>query len=568
MKRSIIAIAFLLTACNSEPEAPVAASIIPSVQVQTVESGLKRSFTVTGEVEAAKQATIGADTKADVIQLLVNIGDEVQKGELLMVLGSDNVNTRITNANISYGTAVQNVEQTKVTNQISIENAEIALETAEQNLEKTLQEIASRKAQAQESYKSSLLNQSLSVDAAETVVQNTLSTTKSTVATALSVANSIFEFNDDVNDQTNVREIHVGIKNPTFRRDNNQLLEGLFERSRYVPDSYENALELLQLSERAFKQSIDVLNNSIVSSAYTQGQLNSDIANISGQLSAIQSVLSQLRTAQANVATAEQTVGTDSQIERNAKAQLDSTLAQLESQEVQVRRNVEQAKNTLATARAQANSASINATSTLNSIGNELRSARTAMNELRINAPFSGRIKSIPVTGGEEVNAGQTLLTVENTDSLKITTNIAPDDVRLLTIGSPVTINNSISSQVTNISPSADPITQKYEVEIALTSLELQSGEFVDVQFESTVSTDSRRLFVPISSVHIESVNTYVWVVRNGSEGSTVASKQVVKIGNLQGRYIEVLEGLQSGDTIIINGGRTLEGNNLTVAIQ
>lgn len=567
MKRTLI-VALLLTACSTEPAPTAVAPIIPTVQVQTVESGLKRSFTVTGEVEAAKQATVGADTKADVIQLLVQIGDEVQKGELLMVLGSDNVNTRITNANISYGTAVQNVEQTKITSQVAVENAEITLETAEKNLQTTLQEISTRKTQAQEAYQSSLISQSLSVDAAQTTVQNALSTTKSTVSTALSIANTVFEFNDDINDGTNVREIHIGITNPTFRRDNNQLLEGLFERSRYVPDSYENALELLQLTERAFKQSIDVLNNSIVSSAYPQAQLTSDIASISGQLNAVQSVLSQLRTAQANVATAQQSAGTDSQVERNAKAQLDSTLAQLESQELQARRSIEQAKNTLATAKAQASAAGINATSTLNNIGNELRSAQTAINELRINAPFAGRIKNVPVTGGEQVNAGQALLTVENTDTLKITTNIAPSDVRLLSIGSPVTINSSIKSQITNISPSADPITQKYAVEIALTNKDLQAGEFVDVQFESTISTDSRRLFVPISSVHIESVQTYIWVVRNANEGSTVASKQVVKIGNLQGRYIEVLEGLQAGSTIIINGGRTLQGTNPTVKIE
>lgn len=567
MRRLLLFSLLLLTACNATPVQEAVLAPVPSVQTQVVTPGLKQNFTVTGEIQASIQATIGADAKADIIQLPVRLGQVVQKGELLMVLGSDTLNTRITNAHIAYNTAVQTVDQSKVTSLASVANAQIALDTAKKTLRTTQAEIAARREQANATYESTVLSQNLSIEASETNLQNILSTTKNTVANALNTANNIFEFNDIVNDQTNVREIHIGIRNTTLRDRTYETLNGLFYRSQAIPKTYESAVELLEVAEAAFKQSIDVLNNSITSNAYTTTELSANTAAISGQLSVLQNMLSQLRAAQASVNSARQQIGTTSQIATSAKAQLDATLAQLNAQEVQASRAVEQATNALAVAKSQAEASELTAQSALNSIGNELRTTQTALNELRINAPFAGRIKSIPVTPGQEVTIGQTLLTIENADTLKIVVFIAPAEVRLLKIGSPVLINNKVQSSVTSISPSADPITQKYEVEIAVTNETLQAGEYVDVQFETTL-TDSNRFFIPISSVHIESTNTFVWLVRASGSGTSLAHKQVIKIGDLQGIYTEVTEGLQRGDTIIVGGGRTLTGDAIPVTIE
>lgn len=212
----IIILALVLASCSQNTEV-TDSKPLPTVGVQTVESGLQQTIRLTGTVEPTLTANFSADTPSDVIQLPVRIGQTVQKGQLLMILGNDTLNTRLTNAHISLGTALESLNQTGKNNEQAIAAAELQRTIAENALQNLLQQQEAQKKQAQEQYNSTVLGTTLSVAAAEQQVINIAQTTQNTVNNALAAANSVIEYSESQNDLTSIKEIHVGVKDSNLR---------------------------------------------------------------------------------------------------------------------------------------------------------------------------------------------------------------------------------------------------------------------------------------------------------------------------------------------------------------
>ena len=158
----------LLTSCDEEAVETAEEILGVPVFVESVQSGLRRDFTVSGEVTADQSATMRAEFRADVIDIMVKPGEFVTKGQELLTMQSDNVRARYSTANASYTTAAQNLEQTRITNRKNVESSKAALETAESSLATLLVQNEQRRLQAQEALKSAEINLDLSISTAQT----------------------------------------------------------------------------------------------------------------------------------------------------------------------------------------------------------------------------------------------------------------------------------------------------------------------------------------------------------------------------------------------------------------
>ncbi len=184
---------------------------------------------------------------------------------------------------------------------------------------------------------------------------------------------------------------------------------------------------------------------------------------------------------------------------------------------------------------------------------NQSAQIRQQIEDTRITAPISGRVVKKNIEAGEYVNVGAVLGTILDVSRLKVQVMVSESDVYKLREGDHVTLSTDVfpekklDGRISYISPQGDE-THNYPVEIVLqNSGHLRSGTFVTVTFSQKSSR--RALLIPRSAL-VESIrNPYVYIVENGT-----AAVRKIKVGKELGSDIEVLDGLQLNDTVVVSG--------------
>jgi HlyD family secretion protein len=93
---------------------------------------LEATVTASGKVQPKRSVDISAETMGKVINVEVEEGDLVTKGQLLLQIDPKNLETAVQNREASLASARSTLDQTRA----SIENAKIALREAEENLKR------------------------------------------------------------------------------------------------------------------------------------------------------------------------------------------------------------------------------------------------------------------------------------------------------------------------------------------------------------------------------------------------------------------------------------------------
>ena len=101
---------------------------IEKVQTRDLESIVSAS----GKIQPKRSVDISAETMGKVVDVAVNEGDVVQRGQLLLQIDPKNLETTVQNREASLASARMQLEQTKG----QIENSKIALKEAEENLKR------------------------------------------------------------------------------------------------------------------------------------------------------------------------------------------------------------------------------------------------------------------------------------------------------------------------------------------------------------------------------------------------------------------------------------------------
>jgi RND family efflux transporter MFP subunit len=565
----IITVIAIIRGCtNSEETIAPDEQIRPKVDALEIAPGLTRQFAVTGEVTADKSSSITAETRATVTEINVKIGDTVEEDDLLLSLESDSVRERFSTANVSYATALQNLEQTRLTAQTNVEAARSALTTAEVNLRTLLIKNEALRFQAEETLNSAQINLDLSVSSATTALDNVVNTTKVIVGDAIRNIDELLEYSPVHADLGNIQEVHIGVRNPSFKIQAKYKLGDTYKTYNSYSPSYENALALSEEVDATLSVMLQVLNNSVTSTTdYPQSSLDSDISDISGHINTVRDLIASLRSAKETLDTAKQSTGSKSQTIISAEKTYAATIAELDGSEETAKRAVEESQIALENSIASASVSEIGARASLTTAGGDLTQARISNDKNSVASPLAGKVLDILVKVGDEVQAGDTLVSVENDELLKIIAFVSSEEVRSLDVGDAVKINGKGQARIATIAPSADPATKKYKVEILHRDKELSGGEFVTLRFSAGSNNGDKRIFVPITSVQITTNDVYVWKI--SASGSVMAvEKAPVTVGDIQGAFVEIIDGLIEGDVIVTEGGRSIDRAGVEVDIS
>ena len=174
--------------------------------------------------------------------------------------------------------------------------------------------------------------------------------------------------------------------------------------------------------------------------------------------------------------------------------------------------------------------------------------AETFLSFSRVRSPISGIVTARMIDPGAQTAPGVPLLTVEDDSQYRVETTVDEELAGSVHAGDAVTIENAgkpITARVTNVVSVVDPGTRSALVKIDLPrDSGLRSGAFVRVAF--TVGSRSG-ITVPAAAITQRGPLASIFVL--GKDG--IARMRLVTLGEPQGQRVEVLSGLDPGETIL-----------------
>lgn len=185
-----------------------------------------------------------------------------------------------------------------------------------------------------------------------------------------------------------------------------------------------------------------------------------------------------------------------------------------------------------------------------------------------LRADCAGVIASINAEVGQVVGAGQSVLTLVQDGEREVEISVPENRIVELRKASQLKVkfwalpNAIVDGKIREISPIADKITRTYKVRISLLNppQEMKLGMTATVIAANAGSQAA--VYIPLSAVYQTGNIPNVWIVNND-----VVSLRPVKIGMFGDGKVQVLEGLNNGDSIVTAGvHKLLEGQKVRTA--
>jgi RND family efflux transporter MFP subunit len=192
--------------------------------------------------------------------------------------------------------------------------------------------------------------------------------------------------------------------------------------------------------------------------------------------------------------------------------------------------------------------------------------AKRQYEDTKIKAPISGVVTARNVDVGNFVNSGTVVSNIVDISKLKLRLNVAERDAFALKTGDKVDITTDIypgvvfDGRIESISVKGDEA-HTYPVEISLPNSKnhpLKAGMFGKVSFKSTAKGES--MVIPREALTGSVKDAKVFVVSNG-----IANLRNIVVGSTSDNMIEVLDGLNQGDQVVVNGQNNLKNNDRVI---
>ncbi|KQL43574.1 hypothetical protein AN963_29475 [Brevibacillus choshinensis] len=204
------------------------------------------------------------------------------------------------------------------------------------------------------------------------------------------------------------------------------------------------------------------------------------------------------------------------------------------------------------------------ATATLKQSEADYALSQLNVSNLTIKSPIDGVIGALTATVGENVSNNAVIAQVINISTMKVTAKASEGQVGQFEPGQSVSVkipsaNMTVNGKITSVSPMADT-SKSYpiEIEVANTDLRVKAGMVASVEVKGN---PHKVIIVPREAVITKAQSSYVFVV----EGDK-AKQVTVTTGESDGTKIEILTGLQGGESVVVQGQNTLTAN-ATVAV-
>jgi len=197
----------------------------------------------------------------------------------------------------------------------------------------------------------------------------------------------------------------------------------------------------------------------------------------------------------------------------------------------------------------------------------QVQLSKSNLEKCNMRAPDNGMIGSRNVEPGQSSISSTTPLELVKIEHVLVKIAVPENEISKIKKG--IKAKFSISAlngktfegEVTNVGVVADKISRTYEVKIMVnnSNLEIKPGMVCDVNLN--ISAEREFVIVPYNAIlKDEDGKPFVFIV---SDDKKSVKKQIVTVGNYQNKGIEILSGLKSAQTVVVEGKEKLTDNSL-----
>ncbi len=194
----------------------------------------------------------------------------------------------------------------------------------------------------------------------------------------------------------------------------------------------------------------------------------------------------------------------------------------------------------------------------------EFELARKRLADASVRAPFDGAVQARPASVGEYVAAGTPIVQLVKTDPLRLRLEVPERECILVRTGQVVHLlvegdTNTYSGRIARLSPALDEQTRTLRVEADVPKEgSLRPGLFARAQI--IVTERESALTVPTVALITFAGLEKVVVVQDGK-----AVEKVIGTGQRGPDWIEVVSGLEAGETVVLSPGSLRTGQRVVV---
>jgi len=193
------------------------------------------------------------------------------------------------------------------------------------------------------------------------------------------------------------------------------------------------------------------------------------------------------------------------------------------------------------------------------------RISKSNLDKCDLRSPMDGYVGRRNIEIGMSAMGLESPFEIVDIDKVLIKISVPENEIGIIEKGQRAKImvralnNEEFDGAVESIGIVANTFSRTYSAKILVENpnLKLKPGMVCDVNLN--VSSDNESLVVSVKSIDVnQKGKPYVYVVDRNNKN---AVKQFVDLGNYRGNKVEITEGLNEGDIIIIEGKEKLHGN-------
>jgi membrane fusion protein (multidrug efflux system) len=198
---------------------------------------------------------------------------------------------------------------------------------------------------------------------------------------------------------------------------------------------------------------------------------------------------------------------------------------------------------------------------------NGVRQARVEYEKGFVHSPIDGVANTVFVDPGEYVAQGGAVAEIVNVDQVEIDVSVPELDVRYLKVDQPVMVridaypDTNIGGVIAFVAYKADPATKTFRIKILVDNQDgtIRPGMIARVALMRRIIPDA--IVAPLFAVVDKGGERVVYVEKDG-----VAHARTVSLGIIEGDSIQITNGLEVGDNLIITGQNDVqEGTEVLV---
>ncbi len=189
------------------------------------------------------------------------------------------------------------------------------------------------------------------------------------------------------------------------------------------------------------------------------------------------------------------------------------------------------------------------------------------LGDLKLTAPFAGKVGLRRVSAGALVQPGTVITTLDDDSIIRLKLSVPEQNLSAVKIGLDVEAATSaypkqvFRGKLTSIDSRVDQITRAAEIRADIPNPDglLKPGMFL--AYKLVLSKRDNALLVPEEALLAEGTRQSIFLVADGK-----AIKREIKIGDRNAGEVEVLSGVKAGDVVVVGGIQKIR-NNTSVKI-